>query len=268
MLLLGLRHGFDPDHIAIIDGVSMRFSSTRPRLASWSGTLFAAGHGAVITLVAVMISLFNHSITLPTQAWAILDWIPGLLLILVGLVNLRSLLWPGVYRPHGIRSHILPPRLRRSSHPLAIVFMGILFALVFDSTTQAAAWAYTATSKLTTTLSLLLGIAFSLGMMLTDSTDSRVLSLLVKRSKEQNISLSYRRKLGWIITCISLLAGGYKVTTLMYPAWSLSERILSWVGIVFFCTMAAFYLSIVVRKPAPARAPVAPSTEPVPAPKN
>ncbi len=25
MLMLGLRHGFDPDHIAIIDGVSVRY---------------------------------------------------------------------------------------------------------------------------------------------------------------------------------------------------------------------------------------------------
>jgi high-affinity nickel-transport protein len=251
MLLLGLRHGFDPDHIAIIDGVSMRFSATRPRLASWSGTLFAAGHGAVITLVAVMISMFNHSITLPAIAWKVLDWIPGLLLILVGLVNLHSLRYPGTYRPHGIRSHILPPSLRRSSHPLAIVAMGVLFALVFDSTTQAAAWAYTATSKLTTSLSLLLGIAFSLGMMLTDSTDSRVLSLLVKRSKQQNVSLSYRRKLGWIITAISLLAGGYKVITLISPGLEISEKILSMVGILFFCTMAAFYIYIVMSRPKP-----------------
>lgn len=249
MLLLGLRHGFDPDHIAIIDGVSMRFSATRPRLASWSGTLFAAGHGAVITLVAVMISLFNHSITLPTQAWKVLDWIPGLLLILVGLVNLRSLLWPGTYKPHGIRSHLLPPALRRSSHPLAIVAMGILFALVFDSTTQAAAWAYTATSKITTALSLLLGVAFSLGMMVTDSTDSRVLSLLVKQQQQRS---SYRRKLGWIITSISLLAGGYKVTTLIEPGLELSEKILSLVGVLFFCTMAAFYIYIAWNRRKPA----------------
>jgi high-affinity nickel-transport protein len=43
MFMLGLRHGFDPDHIAIIDGVSVRYAATKPLLAKWTGTLFAAG---------------------------------------------------------------------------------------------------------------------------------------------------------------------------------------------------------------------------------
>jgi high-affinity nickel permease len=30
MLMLGLRHGFDPDHIAIIDGVAVRYTATKP----------------------------------------------------------------------------------------------------------------------------------------------------------------------------------------------------------------------------------------------
>jgi high-affinity nickel-transport protein len=48
MFMLGLRHGFDPDHIAIIDGVSVRYAATKPLLAKWTGTLFAAGHGTVV----------------------------------------------------------------------------------------------------------------------------------------------------------------------------------------------------------------------------
>ncbi|MBK8015391.1 MAG: hypothetical protein IPK20_00965 [Betaproteobacteria bacterium] len=33
MGLLGLRHGFDPDHIAVIDGLGLRFEGQRPRLS-------------------------------------------------------------------------------------------------------------------------------------------------------------------------------------------------------------------------------------------
>jgi high-affinity nickel-transport protein len=239
--LLGLRHGFDPDHIAIIDGVGMRLSATKPRLVAWSGTLFALGHGSVITAVAVMISLFNHSFHFPEPVWRLLDWVPGLLLIAVGLVNLRSLIVGQKYRPHGFRTFLLPAGLRRSSHPLAIVLMGVLFALVFDSTTQAAAWAYTATSRLSTTVALLLGLAFSTGMILTDTTDSRLLYLLISRSGHTGAAMAYRRKLGWIIVSISLLAGSYKILTLLAPGAELSDGILSTVGIVFFASMLAFY---------------------------
>jgi high-affinity nickel-transport protein len=241
MLLLGLRHGFDPDHIAIIDGVSMRYADSKPRLAAWTGTLFALGHGAVITAVAVLISLFDHSLRLPTAVWNLLNWVPGLLLIMVGLVNLRSLLSPGLFRPIAIRSALLPGRLKRSSHPLAIVLMGVLFALVFDSTTQAAAWTYTATSRISTASALGLGLSFSAGMILTDTTDSRVLSMLVRCSVERGGVVSYRRKLGWIIVAISLLAGLYKVATLLDDRLQLSDNVLSAVGVIFFVTMAGFY---------------------------
>ena len=49
IFLLGLRHGLDPDHIAIIDGISMRLTQQKNKLAPWVGTLFALGHGLVIT---------------------------------------------------------------------------------------------------------------------------------------------------------------------------------------------------------------------------
>jgi high-affinity nickel-transport protein len=248
MLLLGLRHGFDPDHIAIIDGVSMRFAATKPRLAAWTGTLFAFGHGAVITAVAVAISLFDHSLQLPEVVWKLLNWVPGLLLITVGFVNLWSLVSPGRYKPAIIRSALLPGRLRRSSHPLAIVLMGVLFALVFDSTTQAAAWTYTATSRISTAFALTLGLSFSAGMVLTDTTDSRVLSLLVRRYAGGDAVFSYRRKLGWIIVGISLLAGFYKIVTLLDGRLELSDNILSAVGIIFFLTMAGFYSYVVITR--------------------
>jgi high-affinity nickel-transport protein len=54
------------------------------------------------------------------------------------------------FKPAALRSALLPAKLKNSSHPLTIVMMGVLFALVFDSTTQAAAWAYTAPSKIDT----------------------------------------------------------------------------------------------------------------------
>lgn len=43
---LGLRHGMDPDHLAVID----HLSRTRPN--RWNGVWFALGHGIVVTVLA------------------------------------------------------------------------------------------------------------------------------------------------------------------------------------------------------------------------
>lgn len=55
--LLGLRHGIEPDHIAAIDGLTLRAHDHRERHAPWTGTLFALGHARALlpfpTAVAV-----------------------------------------------------------------------------------------------------------------------------------------------------------------------------------------------------------------------
>jgi high-affinity nickel-transport protein len=244
MLMLGLRHGFDPDHIAIIDGVSVRYAKKKPMLAKWTGTFFAIGHGAVVTCIAVMISRVSHSWNFPTLVWNLLDWLPGILLIVVGIMNLRMLTGDQTYRPHGLKTFFIPKRLKNSSNPLAIVLIGVMFAMVFDTNTQAAAWAYTATTRLSTLNALILGFSFSCGMITTDTLDSRILFTLMLKSVSNDAVLNYRRKLGWIIVFISLLVGSYKIITHMMPSLEMGEGILTTIGVVFFSLMALFYTYI------------------------
>ena len=49
MFVLGLRHGLDPDHIACIDGLTWRALNHEHQHAHWIGTLFAIGHGLLVT---------------------------------------------------------------------------------------------------------------------------------------------------------------------------------------------------------------------------
>src|SRR5450432_1074701 len=244
MFLLGFRHGFDPDHIAIIDGISVRYSHCRPGLAKWTGTLFALGHGSVVTVIAVMISQFSHAFSFPQKIWDILDWVPGILLIVVGLMNLRGLISKQKYHSHGLKTWLLPGKLKNSSHPLSIVLIGILFAMVFDTNTQAAAWAYTATTQLNTTNALLLGCSFSFGMIITDTLDSRILYTLMLQSVNNDRVLNYRKNLGWIIVYISFIVGGYKILIHLVPALALEESVLTLTGIAFFVLMILFYAFI------------------------
>ncbi len=246
MLMLGLRHGFDPDHIAIIDGVSVRYNATKPLLAKWTGTLFAIGHGAVVTLIAVMISRLQHSWNFPQVIWNVLDWVPGILLIIVGILNFRMLRAQKKYSPKGWKTALLPAKLKNSSHPLSIVLIGVLFAMVFDTNTQAAAWAYTATTQLTTGSALVLGLSFSIGMIITDTFDSRILFRLMLRSVNNDSVLNYRRKLGWIIVYISLIVGGYKIFSKLMPAIEINESALTLIGVGFFILMVLFYAYILL----------------------
>jgi high-affinity nickel-transport protein len=68
VFLLGLKHGLDPDHLAAIDGLTRFNAQRRPRLSRWSGLLFSAGHGVVVTLVAIAVA------TVATQ-WHAPQWL-------------------------------------------------------------------------------------------------------------------------------------------------------------------------------------------------
>src|SRR6478609_5645200 len=68
VFLLGLKHGLDPDHLAAIDGLTRFNAANRPRLSRWSGLLFSAGHGVVVTLVAIGVA------TVATQ-WHAPEWL-------------------------------------------------------------------------------------------------------------------------------------------------------------------------------------------------
>ena len=56
VFLLGLKHGLDPDHLAAIDGLTRFNAQRRPKLSRWSGLLFSAGHGVVVTIVAIAVA--------------------------------------------------------------------------------------------------------------------------------------------------------------------------------------------------------------------
>mgnify|MGYP002481491783 CR=1 FL=1 len=63
VFLLGLKHGFDADHLATIDGLTRFNARSRPRLARLCGTLFSLGHGAVVLAVAVGAGLIAEDLS-------------------------------------------------------------------------------------------------------------------------------------------------------------------------------------------------------------
>ena len=223
IFIMGLRHGLDPDHIAVIDGMSMQLHARKSKYAPWIGCLFALGHGIAITVVAGLVSLGVNSFHFSGRSMAWMEWIPVVLLLWVGSANMYSLLGGQHYHPAGWRTHLLPRKLRSSSRPVTVLLIGILFAMVLDTASQAVAWGYAACEKGGPAMALLLGAVFTLGMMITDTIDGLLLHQIIRKAAVHKNVWRYRRTLGWLIVLASFAIAGDKITTWFNPETTLSE---------------------------------------------
>jgi len=203
IFILGLRHGLDPDHIAVIDSLTLRASEQRPGFAPWTGTCFAIGHSLSVAAVAVIVALFSARLDAPGWVGGAVEWLVIALLVLVGSLNLRALTAAGEYRPVGWRSGLIPARLSRSASPAAVIGVGMVFGLVFDTATQAAAWGTVASANGGITGALILAGAFAAGMILIDTLDSQVVARLLRQGAQSARFRVHRRAAGWLIVALA-----------------------------------------------------------------
>ncbi len=103
IFLLGLKHGLDPDHIAVIDNLTFRAAAERPCMAPWTGTFFAIGHSISVAIVALAVSWLAGVFAWPEWIGAAVDVMIIALLVLVGTLNLRALLRTTNFTPVGWR---------------------------------------------------------------------------------------------------------------------------------------------------------------------
>jgi nickel/cobalt transporter (NiCoT) family protein len=201
--LLGLRHGIEPDHIAAIDGLTLRAHDHRERHAPWTGSLFALGHGLAIAAIAVGVSLLAASVNLPTTLVQVIDWLPIVLLALLGAWNLRALLAPGAYRPSSVRMKLIPAALRERTDLWSTVAIGLLFALVIDTVAHISAWSVFATHRGGWWAGVVAGLLFSLGMLIASTADSQLISRVLRSAGSEAAASKLRRGIGWFVVVLS-----------------------------------------------------------------
>lgn len=223
VFLLGLRHGLDPDHIAVVDNLTFRAVEARSPLAPWTGTLFALGHSLSVAAVACGVSLLSGALTVPRWVGPGFDVAVVVLLVLVGVLNLRALLGDEAYRPVGWRQGLVPERLRRTTSPPGVLAVGAIFGLVFDTVTQAAAWGAAASAGGGLTGALLVAGVFAAGMVLTDTADSWIVARLLGSGGEPARVGRYRRGVGWLIVGLSFGMAAYALAGLIAPAALLQD---------------------------------------------
>lgn len=244
MFVLGLRHGLDPDHVAVIDNIVFRTVESRPRLALWTGTLFALGHSLSVATVAIGVSLAADAFALPAWTAPMIDIAVIGLLLIVGTLNLHALLTQARYTPVGWRSALVPQRLRTSTHPLAVIAIGAIFGLVFDTATQAAAWGAAATAKGGTTAALAIAATFAIGMMLADTLDSQIVGRLLRtRDRTTATMLRYRRAVGWLVVALSFGTASYALAELAGLDVALSDASFTAIGVAAATTIILLLLA-------------------------
>lgn len=244
MLVLGLRHGLDPDHIACIDGLTWRAMQHGHRHGPWVGTLFAIGHGLLVTIIAVVVSQVGRAFDVPAGFAQLLRWAPTALLLLVAFLNLRQLLASAAQdAPTSFRLRMIPPWLSNHAAPWAVVLTGALFAAVFDTATQASAWGYVAGNEGGRAIAALLaGLVFTFGMGVTDTIDGRLLWRIGRSAGRRQTAQKFRRILGWLVVAISCGVAAYNIAAALAPRFELNDLAFSAAGFSLMALIAAMPL--------------------------
>ena len=243
VFLLGLKHGFDADHLATIDGLTRFNARLRPRLAHYCGVLFSLGHGVIVIATALMVSTLARQWQTPEWLETFGTWVSLGFLFLLGLLNVRAVLVAQpheVVRPIGLKGRFLG-RLAEAANPGLIALVGALFALSFDTISQAALFALTATQFGGWQEALMLGLLFMLGMLVTDGINGLWISHLIVRA--DRLARIASRVMSLMVAGVSLLVGIFGVMKLTLPsvdAWSEGKELFLGGGMV--AVIAASFL--------------------------
>jgi high-affinity nickel-transport protein len=243
VFLLGLKHGLDPDHLAAIDGLTRFNAGRRPVVSRWSGLLFSAGHGVVVTGVAVTVATVAMQWRVPGWLDAVGTWISIAFLAALGTANLLAVLRTPrgeMVRPVGLRSRFLR-RLTRAEHPVLIAAVGASFALSFDTFSQAVLFSVTGSHVAGWAFAFALGLVFTAGMMATDALNGLWVSHLVRSADARAAAAS--RVMSFAVAVVALAIAALAVARRILPA--LDTRLDSWdtaLGVAVASAVVAAYL--------------------------
>ena len=251
--VLGMKHGFDADHLATIDGLTRFNARQRPALARYCGSLFSLGHGVVVMAIALGVSALAGQWEVPEWFGLLGSLISTAFLVALGSLNLAAVLRTSpdqVVLPVGLKGRWLG-RLRHVSNPVLIALVGALFALSFDTLSQAAFFALTATQFGGAGHAFLLASLFMAGMLLTDGINGLWIARLIARADQ--VALVASRVMGLVVSAISLLVAAFGAAKLLSPAvdaWSEGKELI-FGGVLVLVIALSFLVAVrLTQRPA------------------
>jgi high-affinity nickel-transport protein len=241
VFVLGAKHGLDADHLATIDGLTRYNLRQAPARARWCGSLFSLGHGAIVMLIALGVGIASSRWQVPAWMEDVGTWISISFLTLLGLLNLRAVLLTdsdAMVAPVGLKAGLLA-RLQSATHPLAIAAVGALFALSFDTMSQAALFAVTATRHGGVVHALALGLAFTVGMLVMDGVNGLWIARLLRNADYHARIAS--RVMGLMVAIISLSVAAFGLARWLHTdiaAWYEGKELGLGVGVIVLLALS------------------------------
>ena len=208
---LGVKHGFDPDHLVAIDGFARSSSRSKPGLARRVGLYFSLGHGAIVTLVGLAVALYARDWQAPAWLEPLGATISIAVLGFLGTMNL-FMAWrasPGeLVAPAALRGRWVSERLSGVSHPATIAAVGAAFALSFDTVSHAVVFSLSGATAAGWLFALVLGLVFTLGMVITDGLNGWWVARMVQRADARAAAASRWMSVAVGALCLAIAAGG------------------------------------------------------------
>lgn len=240
IFLFGLRHGMAADHITVIDGLGMHLHHQgRNWIVPWLGTIFAVGHGIIITVYIAFAHLGIQKLHADNYKW--LDWIPVILLFTIAFLNLRTLKRNAQPKPV-VPAHTSESGLKKRSFTALLI--SVCMIMIFDTLADAAAWGYSAAASRSFFSALVVGLFFTLGMILTDTIDSRLLAKTIIQTQTNSMVLKQRRTLSWVIIVFSFAIGLQKLMAIFNASLTPSEGTDLMIGGALILAVAVSYFRI------------------------
>ncbi len=255
---LGLRHGFDADHIAAIDNTTRKLLHERKRTAT-VGTWFSLGHSSVVAAMIVVLVLSvnyvaGHVDALSSVGSIIGSAIAGTFLWLIGLMNVVIVF--EIYRIfRGLRegkldeAHLEEQLNKRGfmNRYFGRVFkivreawqiypVGVLFGLGFDTASEIALigislLAFGGSGAPPIWMVLLLPFLFACGMVLVDTTDSVVMTYAYGWAFSRPIRKVYYNLTVTVISIVvALVIGTVELLSVVVQALGLTGGVWSVLG--------------------------------------
>jgi high-affinity nickel-transport protein len=184
-----------------------------------------------------------HNAAVPSWMGDVGTWISAIFLLLLGVLNLYAVFTTPSHemvQMVGIKGRWLSS-LKNAGHPALIALVGALFALSFDTLSQAALFSVAATSYGGIAYALLLAVCFMLGMMLTDAINGLWISHLLRRADASARLAS--RIMGVTVALLSLTVAGLGLSRQFLPqaaAWQEGRELL--IGVAVIVVVACSFL--------------------------
>jgi high-affinity nickel-transport protein len=244
VFLLGMKHGFDADHLATIDGLTRVSRRAGSAFSPYCGVLFSLGHGAVVIAIAALVGSATERWETPAWLEASGAWTSIFFLTLLGILNLRAVFNAPpdeVFTPVGLKGRFLG-RLAEARSPWVVMLVGAAFALSFDTVSQAALFAATGAHFGGLQNALALGALFLFGMLVTDGLNGFWISRLIQRA--DSLARVASRVMGLAVGSVSLLVAAFGAARLLAPRFAewTEGRELAFGAAVVLIVLASFVL--------------------------